>query len=257
DGDDICDELVPLPPYVINERRGDYGLPDDLFGDPNAGHDRDFDGGGGGGGSVGTAEDAPNRTEEKKTRCQELRETLNRVAKQSEFASPIEAVLQLSGTIFAKPVGSAGEWGGLSYFDSTSFRNTGLSYNGDPNGRDYYHPSPEQFAIVEGRGNSLAGVAHGHPSGGPLSLGDHKTALGTNAPVTAVGANGNLYLFDPRSLGVDARSGMLSAVQSALDLNERDGKWNIESKQWRNLDPAIKAALTDPALLTECPEFFK
>ncbi|MGH8017710.1 MAG: RHS repeat-associated core domain-containing protein, partial [Opitutaceae bacterium] len=37
DGDDICDELVPLPPYVINERRGDYGLPDDLFGDPNAG----------------------------------------------------------------------------------------------------------------------------------------------------------------------------------------------------------------------------
>ncbi|MGH8020149.1 MAG: hypothetical protein ACREIA_18090, partial [Opitutaceae bacterium] len=84
DGDDICDELVPLPPYVINERRGDYGLPDDLFGDPNAGHDDlfgdpnaghdgDFDGGGGGGGSVGTAEDAPNRTEKPtKERCAEL-----------------------------------------------------------------------------------------------------------------------------------------------------------------------------------------
>jgi RHS repeat-associated protein len=189
--------------------------------------------------------------------CQKLREILDRVKDQKNANTAIEALLQQSNAIYPKETVSEGEWGGLSYKDSGSFRNTPLSYEGQSDGGIFYVPTPAQLAEAQQKGHELVGLAHGHPGSGPFSLPDYATSMSLNIPITAVGSNGTLYFFDPTSLSKDARQGLLDSVLNALKANGQDNLGNYPENYLRNLSPDLQKLLFSANLNATCPGFFK
>ncbi|MBC7369298.1 MAG: RHS repeat-associated core domain-containing protein [Undibacterium sp.] len=196
---------------------------------------------------------APNNTID----CDSIRNSLSSALHPD---TPRQAVLKASVDVYNQQLitGETGkEWGALSYSAGSLFLNTGPSYGGQDNDGDYYRPSSDQLNEIKHAGGQLVGTAHGHPNNTPMSLNDYYTALARNIVVSAVTADGGIYLFDPTTLSQSARSSLFTDVSAARTANNNDNLGNYENNYLRNLSDDSKEKLFDPSVNGACPGILK